>query len=52
VDGFLKKHKRQPAFNDAGKEIPPEPGLSVSKKAYSEVTQWQGKKMCNLGRCV
>jgi len=52
VEGFLKKHKRQQAFEDAWKEIPPYPGLSVPKKAYREITQWQGNDMCNLGRCI
>jgi len=41
VEGFLKKHKRQQAFDDAWKEIPPCPGFNVAKKAYREVTQWQ-----------
>jgi len=52
VEGFLKKHKRQQAFDDAWKEIPPYPGFSVPKKAYSEITQWQGNEMRNLGRCI
>jgi len=39
VEGFLKKHKWQQAFDDAGKEIPPYPEPSVRKKAYHEVTQ-------------
>jgi len=38
VEGFLKKHKRQQAFDDAWKEIPPYPRLSVPKKAYREIT--------------
>ena len=52
VNGFLKKHKRQQAFDDAWKELPSYPGFSVPKKAYREVTQWQGKEMSNLGRCI
>jgi len=52
VEGFLTKHKRQRAFDDAGKEIPPYPGFSVQKKADHEITQWQGKDMRNLGRCI
>jgi len=52
VEGFLKKDKRQQAFDDAWKEIPPYPGFSVAKKAYREITQWQGKEMRNLGRCI
>src|SRR5207237_2073266 len=27
-------------------------GFSIPKKAYREVTQWQGKEMRNLGRCI
>ena len=52
MEGFLKRHKRQPAFDDAWKQLQPYPGLSVPKKAYREVTQWQGKEMRNLGRCI
>jgi len=52
VDGFLKKHKPQQAFDDVAKEIPPNPGFNVPQKAYREVTQWQGKDMGNLGRCI
>jgi len=52
VEGFLKKHKRQQAFDDGWKEIPPYPGFSVLKKAYREITQWQGKETRNLGRCI
>jgi len=52
VEGFLKKHKWQQAFDDAWKEIPPYPGLSVQKKAYHEVTQWQGKETRNLSPCI
>jgi len=52
VEGFLKKHKRQQAFGDAWKEIPPYPGFSLPKTAYGEITQWPGKEMRNLGRCI
>src|SRR5205807_6416026 len=52
VEGFLKKHKRQQAFDDVWKTLPPYPRFSVPKKAYREVTQWQGKEMRNLGRCI
>jgi len=52
VERFLKKHKRQQAFDDAWKEIPPYPGFSVPKKAYCEMTQCQGKEMRNLGHCI
>jgi len=52
VEGFVKRHKRQQAFDDGWKEIPPSPGFSVLKKAYCEITQWQGKEMRNLGCCI
>jgi len=52
VEGFLKKQKQQQVLDDAWKEIPPYPGLSVPEKAYREIIQWQGKEMRNLGRCI
>lgn len=52
IQGFLKKHGRLQAFDDVWKALPPYPGFFVPKKAYREVTQWQGKEMRNLGRCI
>ena len=52
VEGFLKQHKRQEAFDDACKELAPYPGSSVPKKAYCEVTKWHLKEMGNLGQCI
>jgi len=52
VEGFLEKHKLQQAFDDAWKEITSYSGFSVPKKANREITQWQGKEMGNLGRCI
>jgi len=52
VEGFLKRHKRQQAFDDARKEILPYSIISVPKKACWEVIQWQGKEMRNLSRCI
>jgi len=51
ISGFLKKHSRLQAFDDIWKALPPYPRFCVPKKAYREVTQWQGKEMRNLGRC-
>jgi len=51
-EGFLKKDKRQWAFDNTWKEIPPYPRFSVAKKPYCEITQWQGKEMRNLGGCI
>jgi len=52
IQGFLKKHGRLEAFDEVWKALPPYPGFLVPKKAYCEVTQWQGKEMRNFGRCV
>src|SRR5437588_4802658 len=52
VEGFLKKHKQQQAFDDVKKQLPPYPGFSIPKKAYQKVTQWQDKEMRNLGHCI
>ena len=52
IQGFLKKHSRQQAFDNAWKALPPYPGFFALKKAYREVPQWQGKEMRNQGRCL
>jgi len=52
IQGFLKRHGRLEAFDEVWKASPPYPGFLVPKKAYREVTQWQGKQMRNLRRCV
>jgi len=39
IQGFLKNHARQQAFDDAWKAWPPYPGFFVPKKAYREVTK-------------
>jgi len=52
IQGFLKKHSRQQAFDDAWKAVPSYPGFFVPKKACREVTQWQGKDMRDLGACL
>jgi len=52
VVGFLKTPKWQQVFDNSWKALPSYQGFSVSKKAYQEVTQWQGKKMRNLGCCI
>ena len=43
IEGFLKKHKRQQAFEDIWKALPPYLGFNVPKNTYQEVTQWQAK---------
>jgi len=52
IEGFLKKHGRLQALDDVWKALLPYPGFLVPKKAYCEVTQWQGKEIRNLGRCI
>jgi len=52
VEGFLKKHKRQQAVDDAWKEIAPYPGFSIQLMAYGEITQLQAKEIRNLGYCI
>jgi len=52
ISGFLKKQARLQAFDDTWKALPPHRGFFVPKKAYREVTQWQGKEMRNLARCL
>ena len=52
IQGFLKKHSRLQAFDDAWKTLPRYPGFFMPKETYREVTQWQGKEMRNLGRCL
>jgi len=52
IEPFLKKGRRLQAFDEVWKALPPYPGFLVPKKAYREVTQWQGKEMRNLGRCI
>ena len=51
-ESFLQKHRRLQAFNDVWKALPPYPGFFVPRKPYREVSQWQGKEMRNLGRCL
>jgi len=52
IQVFLIKHGRQQAFDDAWKGLPRYPGFFVPKKAYRDVTQWQGKQMRNVRRCL
>jgi hypothetical protein len=52
IQGFLDKHNWLDDFDrlEVWKSIPPYPGLTIPKKAYQVVTQWQGKEMRNLRR--
>jgi len=52
VEGFLQMEKQGQACNNAWKESTPYPRLRVRKKAYREVTYWQGNEMPHFGRCV
>jgi len=52
IEAFLKKNGRLQAFHEVWKALPPYPGFLVPKKAYREVTKWQGKEMRNQERCI
>ena len=52
IHGFLKIDAELLAFADAWKTLPPYPGFFIPKKACREITQWQGKGIRNLGRCL
>src|SRR5437588_6179725 len=52
IQDFLKKHNRLDNFDQAWSSMGSYPGFTVPKKAYREVSQWQGKEMRNLGRIV
>ena len=52
VQDFLKKHDRLDSFDQAWGSMGAYPGFTVPKKAYRQVSQWQGKEMRNLGRIV
>ena len=52
VQDFLKKHDRLDYFDEAWSTMGAYPGFTVPKKAYRQVSQWQGKEMRNLGRIV
>ena len=52
IEGFLKKHKQQQAFDEIWKALPPYAVFNLPKMACREVTQWQGKEMRNLGHCI
>jgi hypothetical protein len=52
VQDFLKKHDRLNSFDEVWSAMGSYPGFTVPKKAYREVSQWQGKEMRNLGRIV
>ena len=52
IEAFLVKHRRLQAFVEVWKALLRYPGFLVPKKAYTEVTQGQGKEMRNLGHCI
>ena len=52
VTAFLKRHHRLEAFDQAWRSMPPYPGFTQPRKAFREVTQWQGKEMRNFGRII
>ena len=52
ITAFLKQHHRLTAFDQAWRSMPPYPGFTQPRKAFREVTQWQGKEMRNFGRII
>jgi len=52
VQDFLKKHNRLDSFDEAWSSMGAYPGFTIPKKAYWQVSQWQGKEMRNLRRIV
>lgn len=52
VTAFFKQHQRLTAFDQAWRTMPPYPGFTQPRKAFREVTQWQGKEMRNFGRII
>jgi hypothetical protein len=45
IQDFLKKHDRLDNFDHAWSSMGAYPGFTVPKKAYRQVSQWQGKEM-------
>jgi len=52
IQGFLKKQVRLDAFDKVWKTLLSYPGFLVPKTGYREATQWQGREMRNLKRCI
>ena len=52
VEPFLKKHDRLQGFDAVWKNLPHYPGFNRPRKAYREVSQWQGKELRALGRAI
>jgi len=52
IEGFQEKHGQLQAFDNVWNALWPYLGFLVHKKAYREVTQWQGKQIRNLGYCI
>ena len=52
IEDFIKQHGRQELFDNLWKYLSPYPGFSMPQKAYRKVTNWQGKKMWNLGHSI
>ena len=52
ITAFLKQHNRLEAFDEVWRSMPPYPGFTPPRKAFREVSQWQGKEMRMFGRIV
>ena len=52
ITSFLKQHCRLDPFDHIWRSMPPYPGFTPPRKAFREVSQWQGKEMRMFGRIV
>ena len=52
ITAFLGQHNRLDAFDDIWRSMPPYPGFTPPRKAFREVSQWQGKEMRAFGIIV
>ena len=49
---LLQKYRRLEAFNRLWKNVEGYPGFTPFKKAYTEISQWQGREMRQVARIV
>jgi hypothetical protein len=52
LEPFLKKYDRLGEFDAVWKNLPHYPGFNRPRRAYREVSQWQGKELRALGRAI
>src|SRR5258706_1527498 len=52
VTSFLEDIRRMNVFSEIWQAIPPYPGFIAPNRPYTQVSQWTGKEMRNLGRVI